>query len=66
MPDRDSQHPILQFTDEDARKIKDMLADYEKSKFLGHVVWKLLIIIGATVASVAAFKEHVLALLQRP
>lgn len=54
--------PPPQFTDEDAVKIKAMLEDYERSKWLGHLIWKLLIALGAMVAAIAAFKEHIVSI----
>lgn len=55
-------HPLYQFTEEDAEKLKAMLEDYERSKWLGRLFWKLLLGLGAFVATLAAFKEHIVSI----
>ena len=52
-------------TDEQIAKILAMLDDYERSKWLGHLVWKITIAVGALVAGFAAFKEHLVSLFTR-
>lgn len=53
------------FTEEEAKKVLDMLEDYERSKWLGHLMWKLTIAVGAVVAGFAAFRENIFAIFQR-
>ena len=59
-----TDHPH-RMTDEQVKKVLDMLADYERSKWLGHLFWKVAVAAGAILAGLAAFKEHLFSLFTR-
>ena len=47
-----------------ADQLIKMHENYQRANWLGRLLWKLAIVVGATVAGVAAFKENVLSILK--
>ncbi len=61
MPDNEPP----KFTDEQTKGILEMYENYQRSRWLGRLIWKVSVAIGATVAGVAALKDHVLHIFTR-
>ena len=57
------EHP--QFTDDEVRKLKAMTQDWDRTRWLGRLVWHMLVLIGSAVAALAVFKEHLLSLFSK-
>lgn len=58
-----TEHP--HFTDDEIQELKGIARDYQNSKWLGRIVWKVAVLVGSVVAGLAVFKEHLLSLFQR-
>lgn len=50
--------PPPQFTDDEARELKGMARDYQNSKWIGRLFWRVAVLVGSVVAGLAVFKEH--------
>ena len=63
MPDfTEAQIAELQRLAVKADALLEMERSYERAGWLGRLMWKTILTIGATVAAVAAFKEQVISL----
>jgi hypothetical protein len=52
-----------QFTSQEVTDLRAMLVNFQHSKWLVRILWKVSIWVGATVAGVAAFKDNLIDLL---
>lgn len=55
-----AEHP--QFTDEEIDELKVMLREFEHYRWLGRLTWRVGIILGGIIASLAAFKDQIASL----
>jgi hypothetical protein len=49
-------------TNDEIENLRGMLRDYERSRWLGRLLWKTVVAVGAAVAGMAAFKDHIVRL----
>ena len=57
--------PVRQLSEDEITALRAMLDSWEKSRWLGRLVWKIGITIGAVAAGVATFKENIIAIFHR-
>lgn len=47
-------------TEDQVKGILEMYENYQRSRWLGRLVWRISVAIGATIAGIAAMKDHIL------
>lgn len=58
------EHPPS-FTDDEITELKGIARDYQNSKWLGRLIWKVAVLVGSVIAGLAVFKEHLLSVFSR-
>lgn len=55
-----TDHPA--FTDDEINELKGIARDYQNTRWMGRLVWRIAVLIGSVVAGLAVFKEHLFGL----
>lgn len=58
----ESEIKALRHLAENEKELMEMFQSYQRASWLGRLLWKLILGISATVAAIAAFKDHILSL----
>lgn len=52
-------------TDEQIKDLLEMRENYQRGRWLGRLIWKIAVAVGATIAGVAALKDHLTTIFSR-